>query len=85
MNWKTIAAIVIGLTLSAAVAGAGFAAAKNEREVVMKHIKRALRPIAEMKKAGSFDPAETAKRGQEIGHAVSARLLSRRSRRSRRS
>ena len=32
----------------------------------MKHIKRALRPLAEMNKAGGFDPAETAKRGQEI-------------------
>ena len=66
MNWKSIAAIVLGLTLSAAVAGSGLAAAHNERESVMKHIKRALRPLAEMKKAGTFDPAETAKRGNEI-------------------
>lgn len=66
MRWKKVAAIALGLGLSAGVAGAGLAAAHNERESVMKHIKRALRPLAEMKKAGSFDAAETAKRAQEI-------------------
>ncbi|GAB2178305.1 cytochrome c [Dongia sp. agr-C8] len=66
MNWKHAAAIALGLTLGAAIAGSGFAAAHNAREAAMKHIKRALRPLAEMNKAASFDPAETARRGQEI-------------------
>jgi cytochrome c556 len=66
MNWKNVTAIAIGLTMSAVIASAGFAAADNERQSTMKHIKRALRPLAEMKKAGSFDPGETAKRAQEI-------------------
>jgi len=66
MRWMKIAALAGALGVSAAVAGSGFAAAHNERESVMKHIKRALRPLAEMHKAGNFDPAETAKRGQEI-------------------
>ena len=66
MTWSRVAAVAIGFTVAAAVAGSGFAAEHNARETLMKHVKRALRPLAEMKKAGSFDPAETGKRGQEI-------------------
>ena len=66
MHWKRAAAIAGAALISLAAAGSGLAAAHNEREAMMKHIKRAWRPLAEMNKSGSFDPAEAAKRGQEI-------------------
>lgn len=66
MNWKRAAAVAIGLTIGVAVAGSSLASAHNEREAVMKHIKRAWRPLLAMSKAGTFDTAEAAKHGQEI-------------------
>jgi|AraplaMF_Col_mMF_1032025.scaffolds.fasta_scaffold00046_6 cytochrome c556 len=66
MNWKRATAIAVVLTISAAAAGSVLASAHNEREAVMKHIKRAWRPLLAMNKSGSFDPAEAAQRGQEI-------------------
>jgi cytochrome c556 len=70
MNWKRAAAIAAGLTISVAVAGSGLASAHNERESIMKHIKRAWRPLLAMNQSGSFDPAEAAKRGQEIADGL---------------
>ena len=66
MNCRRAGAIAIALTMSVAVAGSGLASAHNEREAVMKHIKRAWRPLLAMSKADSFDPAEASERGQEI-------------------